>query len=207
MKPTQNDMLAERRRRREVDAKVGVDGNINTIKSLLQKLPMRPGASSPHAQYVYDALKEILKRIDERSLEMEREVEEEAQANEARRKRQAELDQQIADLERQLQALRLQRSDLGEEDVLFTQHMLSSAPPLPPAFPLTTDTLEPHGGKGAQIASSDIALFVGDVERPKTPEAGVVERPKTPDVQPVERRPASVSRPLSGQRKYSIRKN
>ena len=208
MKPTSSEEIVERRRWREVDVKVCAKGNIGTINSLLQKIPVTQGSSSPFAGHVRDKLREILKMIDERSLEMGDEVREEARANEARRQRQAELDQQIGELERQLKALQLERADLGKEDVLFTQHALSSAPPLPPVLPSAPTVLDPREEiRGAQIASTDVVVFVGDVERTKTPEVGVIERPKTPVVQPVERRPAPVSRPHSGPRKYSIRTN
>ena len=207
MKPTSSEEIVERRRWREVDAKVCAKGNIGTINSLLQKIPVTQGSSSPFAGHVRDKLREILKMIDERSIEMGDEVREEARANEARRQRQAELDQKIGELERQLQALQLERADLGKEDELFTQLMLSSTPPLPPVPQLTTNTLEPQGGKGAQIASTDIALFVDDVERVKTPESRVAEKPRTPDVRRDDRRPAPGPRPHNGRRSYSIGKN
>lgn len=207
MKPTSNVDVAERRRVREVDAMVCAKSNIGTINALIQKLPVRAGASSPFALQVREKLREIIKMINQRSLDMDDEVRDEVRANEARRQRQAELDEKIGKLERELQALQLQRADLGKEDVLFTQHILSSAPPLPPAPPLTADSFEPPAGKGGQIASSDIVLFVDDVERSKASEAGVVERPKTPEVQPVERRSVPAPHLHNSQRKFSIRKN
>lgn len=193
MKPTQSDTLAERRRRRDVDAKVGVDSNINTIRTLLQKLPMTPGASSPHAQYVHNALTEILRRINERSLEMEREVVEERRANAEREKRKAELKRKIAELERQLSVVHGQLDEI--DDAPAVEATPNTRISLPPALPLTTDMLEPRGGKGAQLASCDQALFVADAERPKTPEVAVVDRPKTPELSPVKRRPAAIPRP------------
>ena len=208
MKPTQSEDNTNRRRWREIDAKICAKSNIGTINSHLRRIPLEQGSSSPFALQVREKLREILGMINDRSLEMEDEVREEARANEARQKRQAELDQQIGELERQLKALQLERADLGKEDVLFTQHALSSAPPLPPVLPSAPTVLDPREEmRGVQIASTDVVVFVGDVERTKTPEVGVIERPKTPVVQPVERRPAPVSRPHSGPRKYSIRTN
>ena len=171
MEPTKNDSRDERRRMRGLDRKVTGNEVIALIKGVQSKLPSGPGAS-PFVMEIHTKLREILRRINDRSLEIMNEDAEDERLDEERMK----LDRQIADLERQLKVVKLRREEICK-DAPAVEATPNTRISLPPALPLTTDMLEPRGGKGAQLASCDQALFVAVVERPKTPEVAVVDRP------------------------------